>query len=278
MRPGADFRLQQQAPSDLPMHLSIVIPVYNERATLSRVVATAAAALPGVGKEIVIVDDASTDGTRDWLRERFPGDGGRFCPRQLACDGPAPAVDGGGDNLAEVDVRVLFHERNRGKGGALQTGFAAATGDVVVVQDADLEYDPGDWQRMYPLIAERKVADVVYGSRFYGLPHRSLYYHHYLANRLISVLFNVMFNQMLSDIEVCYKMMTREVVQSLNLSCCDFGIEIEISAKIARARRWRVYEVGVSYFGRTYAEGKKIDWRDGLKALWYLLKFRAVPA
>jgi glycosyltransferase involved in cell wall biosynthesis len=259
------------------MRLSVVIPVFNECATLGRVVAATATALPGVGKEIVIVDDASTDGTRDWLKQRFPADGGRFCARQLACEDAAAGIDGHSDNLPDVEIRVIFHDRNRGKGGALQTGFAAATGDVVVIQDADLEYDPRDWQGMYHLIAERKVADVVFGSRFYGMAHRSLYYHHYLANRLISVVFNLLFNQMLTDIEVCYKMMTREVMQSLNLSCCDFGVEIEISAKIARRRRWRIYEVGVSYFGRTYAEGKKIDWRDGLKALWYLLKFRAVP-
>jgi glycosyltransferase involved in cell wall biosynthesis len=160
----------------------------------------------------------------------------------------------------------------------LHSGFAAATGDVIVVQDADLEYDPDDWQRMYPLIAERRVADVVFGSRFYGMPHRALYFHHYLANRLISFLFNLMFNQTLTDIEVCYKMMTREVMQSLSLSCRDFGVEVEISAKIARGHRWRVYEVGISYYGRTYAEGKKINWRDGLKAIWYLFKFRAIPA
>jgi glycosyltransferase involved in cell wall biosynthesis len=259
------------------MRLSIVIPVFNERETLGRVLVAVATALPGVGKEIVVVDDGSTDGTRDWLRHRFPQDGGLFSANQLAVDGMAPFADSPADNLPDVDVRILFHERNAGKGGALQTGFAATTGDIVVVQDADLEYDPNDWQRMYDLIAERKVADVVYGSRFYGEPHRALYFHHYLANRLISFIFNLLYNQMLSDIEVCYKMMTREVLKTLILSCHDFGIEIEISAKIARRRRWRIYEVGISYFGRTYAEGKKIDWRDGLKALWYLLKFRLVP-
>ena len=259
------------------MLLSVVIPVFNELATLGRVLAASAAALPSVAKQIVIVDDASTDGTRDWLKRRFPQNGGRFSPRQLAGVDAAPPLETHNDNLSEIEVLVLFHDRNRGKGGALQTGFAATTGDVVVVQDADLEYDPGDWHRMYSLIAERKVADVVFGSRFSSEPHRSLYFHHYLANRMISMIFNLLFNQMLSDIEVCYKMMTREVMRTLNLSCRDFGVEIEMSAKIARDRRWRIYEVGISYFGRTYAEGKKIDWRDGLKALWYLMKFRLAP-
>ena len=208
------------------MLLSIVIPVFNEQATLGRVLAAAAAALPGVGRQIVIVDDASTDGTRDWLTRRFPDGGGRFSKNQLACDGVAPPPNTLDNNLSEVEIRVILHDRNRGKGGALQTGFAAATGDIVVVQDADLEYDPNDWQRMYNLIAERKVADVVYGSRFYGMPHRALYFHHYMANRMISFIFNLLYNQMLSDIEVCYKMMTREVMQTLNLSCCDFGVEI----------------------------------------------------
>jgi glycosyltransferase involved in cell wall biosynthesis len=259
------------------MLLSVVIPVFNEIATLGRALAAVAMALPGVAKQIVIVDDASTDGTRDWLRQRFPENGGRFSARHLfeqAAPAPLRALS---DNLPDIDVRIIFHDRNRGKGGALHSGFAAATGDVIVVQDADLEYDPDDWQRMYPLIAERRVADVVFGSRFYGMPHRALYFHHYLANRLISFLFNLMFNQTLTDIEVCYKMMTRQVMQTLSLSCRDFGVEVEIAAKIARGHRWRVYEVGISYYGRTYAEGKKINWRDGLKAIWYLFKFRAIP-
>jgi hypothetical protein len=127
---------------------------------------------------------------------------------------------------------------------------------------------------MYELIAVRKVADVVYGSRFYGRPHRSLYYHHYMANRLISTIFNILYNQTLSDIEVCYKMFTREVRDSLRITCNDFGVEVQLGAQIALARRWRIYEVGIQYFGRTYDEGKKINWRDGLKALWYLVKFR----
>jgi hypothetical protein len=127
---------------------------------------------------------------------------------------------------------------------------------------------------MYDLIAVREVADVVFGSRFYGRPHRSLYYHHYFANRLISFLFNIVFNQTLTDIETCYKMMTREVARSLRLTANDFGIEVEMSAEIARQRSLRIYELGISYYGRTYAEGKKINWKDGMKALWYVFKFR----
>ena len=177
-------------------------------------------------------------------------------------------------SMVQTAITPLYHERNRGKGAALRTALAAVGGEVVVIQDADLEYDPQDWVSMFELIAVRRVADVVYGSRFYGRPHRSLYFHHYLGNRTISLLFNALYNQTLSDIEACYKMMTREVKESLRLSCDDFGIEIEISAQIARARKWRIYELGITYFGRSYDEGKKINWKDGLKAIWYLLKFR----
>ena len=240
------------------MNLSIVVPAYNEAATIERVLRAAAAALPQVEKQIVVVDDGSTDGTREWLTQRFaPG----AAPLQAA--GAAP-----------VSVDVVFHERNRGKGGALRTGFARARGDVVVVQDADLEYDPADWTGMWDLVAVRGVADVVYGSRFFGRPHRSLNFHHFLGNKVISWLFNVLYNQTLTDIEVCYKMLRREVLDGMRLSCDDFGIEVEITARIARARRWRIYEMGISYFGRTYSDGKKINWRDGFKALWYILRFR----
>jgi glycosyltransferase involved in cell wall biosynthesis len=259
------------------VELSVVIPVYNERATLGRVLMEVATVLPSVSKEIIIVDDCSTDGTRQWLETNFPqpvidaggitsGDGERieFLPVAPVA---APALR----------LKVAYHPSNRGKGGALQTGFGLATGDVVVIQDGDLEYDPQEWQAMLALIVDRKVADVVFGSRFFGSAHRSLYYHHYLANRLISVVFNVLYNQMLSDIEVCYKMMRREVLRSLKLSALDFGIEIEIASQIALARRWRIYEIGISYFGRTYAEGKKINWKDGFKAIFYLVWYRIKP-
>ena len=254
--------------------LSIVVPVYNEIATIGRMLVEVAKAIPEVPKQLVIVDDKSSDGTSDWLRTSLGRSEGSWrrvmlnaeAVLELCADGPA--------NHAGISFTVLFHDRNRGKGAAVRTGLASATGDVVVIQDADLEYDPNDWARMLPLIVERKVADVVYGSRFYGRPHRSLYFHHYLGNRLISFLFNLLYDQMLSDIEVCYKMFTREVLKDLKLISNDFGIEIEITARIARARRWRIYEIGISYFGRTYDEGKKIDWKDGFKALFYLFKFR----
>ena len=181
------------------------------------------------------------------------------------------------DQAPAIRLRALYHDGNKGKGAGLRTGFAAATGDVIVIQDADLEYDPEDWAEMWRLIAIKEVADVVYGSRFYGRPHRALYFHHYMANRIISFLFNLLYDQTLTDIEVCYKMMRREVLESLRLTADDFGIEVEMSAEIARARRWRIYELGISYYGRTYAEGKKINWKDGLKAFWYIVKFRFRP-
>jgi hypothetical protein len=143
-----------------------------------------------------------------------------------------------------------------------------------VIQDADLEYDPIDWAAMYDLVAHRKIADVVYGSRFYGRPHRALKFHHYMGNRLISFLFSIIFNQKLSDVQTCYKMMTRQVADSLRLAHNDFGIDIEISDRIVRQDKYRIYEVGITYYGRDRSEGKKINWKDGVKALWYLVKFR----
>ena len=237
------------------MKLSILIPVYNERRLLPLLLAKLASALPDVDKEVILVDDGSTDGTREWVREMLDG-----------ANGPVEPFN----NLA---VRVIFHERNQGKGAAIRTAIRSATGDAMAIQDADLEYDPADLLPMWRLI-EDGHADVVYGSRFHGRPHRCLYYHHYFANRLISTLFSILYNQILSDLEVCYKMFRREVLQYLTLRSNDFGFEIEFSANIARARVLRIYEIGISYFGRTYAEGKKISWKDGLKALWYVFRFR----
>lgn len=249
--------------------LSILMPVYNEIASISAILDRVKAALPGVTKEIVIVDDGSRDGTRAWLSEHFP---------LVSDESSASAPDAQSNHFSnECRVRVIFHSRNKGKGGALQTAMRAATGCVLVIQDADLEYDPDDWQVMYDLIATKKVADVVYGSRFYGKPHRSLYFHHYIANRLISLIFNILCNQTLTDVETCYKMFTREVLKTLKLTANDFGIEIQISTQIALAPRWRIYETGIHYYGRTYVEGKKIGWRDGLKALWYLVRYRVNP-
>jgi glycosyltransferase involved in cell wall biosynthesis len=253
--------------------LSIVIPAYNECKTIDSMLIGVVAALPDVPKDIVIVDDGSTDGTRAILDGWFPG--GALVCSALARDAAGalsfvPPIDA----KPSVSFKLIKHMKNRGKGGAIRTGLAATTGDVIVIQDADLEYDPQDWSRMYPLIVDKKVADVVYGSRFYGLPHRSLYYHHYLANKLISLIFKVLYDQLLTDVEVCYKMFTREVLNSLRLTLDDFGFEIEISSQIARNRRWRIYETAIHYYGRTYDEGKKINWKDGVKALWYLVKLR----
>ncbi|MER9169630.1 glycosyltransferase family 2 protein [Mesorhizobium australicum] len=252
--------------------LSVIVPVFNEAATLPQVLAMLSTALPAVAKEIIIVDDGSSDGTREWLQANFPA--GSRCATSLAVGLDGGLVFAMEPEIATVTLRPFYHQRNGGKGAALQTGLAEINGDVIVIQDADLEYDPADWAVMYDLIVRRKVADVVYGSRFYGRPHRSLYFHHYLANRFISLVFNLLYNQTLTDIECCYKMFTRDVMRGLRLTCNDFGWEIQLSAQIALAGRWRIYEMGISYFGRTYEEGKKIGWRDGVKAIWYLARFR----
>ena len=257
--------------------LSVVIPVYNEAVTIGTILREVASALPEVSKQIIIVDDCSRDGTTEWLRRNLGHARGLWHAITVGDDGELELQRQPASNIAGFGFTVVYHERNRGKGGAVRTGFEHTTGDVIIIQDADLEYDPNDWSLMLPLIADRKVADVVYGSRFYSRPHRSLYFHHYLGNRTISLIFSVLYNQTLSDIEVGYKMFTREVLKQLVLTSNDFGFEIQISAQIALARRWRIYEVGISYYGRTYDEGKKINWRDGVKALGYLVKFRVWP-
>lgn len=252
--------------------LSVIIPVYNERDTLGTVLSMISRCLPNVVKEIIVVDDCSNDGTREWLISNFPK--GQKSASTIDLDKNGNLLFASNIESKSLTIRLIFHPQNKGKGGALQTGFAMSTGDVIVIQDADLEYDPNDLAVMYNLIAVRKVADAVFSSRFHGFPHRAIYLHHYLGNRLISTLFNLLFNQTLTDVEACYKMMTTGVMRSLRLSANDFGIEIEICAEIARQKNLRIYEVGISYFGRTYAEGKKVDWHDGLRALWYLFKYR----
>jgi len=255
--------------------LSIVIPVLNEVHTLPSVLVAVSKVLPEVEKEILLVDDGSVDGTREWIKASFPGERRLASPLELGKDGNL--VSGSASTAAPITVRALYHERNRGKGAGLNTGLTEATGEVVVIQDADLEYDPADWVAMYDLIVNRKVAQVVYGSRFKGRRigrARFISVPQVAANWLISTLFALLYWKRLSDIEVCYKMFTQEVKNTLSVTCADFGCEIQMSAQIVRARRWNICEVPIGYRGRTSAEGKKINWRDGVKALWYILRFR----
>jgi glycosyltransferase involved in cell wall biosynthesis len=224
--------------------LSVIVPVYNERNTVVEVVRRMRAVeLPdGIEREIIVVDDGSTDGTRDVLRQ-----------------------------LGDSTVRVLAHEGNRGKGAAVRTGLALATGDYVLIQDADLEYDPDDWPRLIAPVG-RGRARVVYGSRFTG-ERRNMLLLHWIGNRMLSLVTNVLFNSTLSDMETCYKLVDRSLLNDLGLRSDRFDIEPEITAKILK-RGIRIYEVPISYMGREFDEGKKITWRDGFAALWTLVKFR----
>ena len=224
--------------------LSIVIPVFNEARTIAQVLERVRkASAAGLEKELVVVDDGSTDGTREYLA-----------------------------GLREGGTRCVFHERNQGKGAALRTGFAHASGDVVLVQDADLEYDPADYPLLLQPILDGK-ADVVLSSRFLaGQAHRVLYFWHSMGNRALTLLSNVCTNLNLTDMESGYKLFTRDVIRRVTIQENRFGFEPEIVAKVARLR-CRVYEVGVSYAGRTYEDGKKVTWRDGLRALWCIVKY-----
>lgn len=227
------------------MKLSIVVPIYNEVATIERIVEAIKSVDIGMEKEIVLVDDCSKDGTRDLLQ-------------QMQAKDPSLAV--------------YFHEVNQGKGGALHTGFQKATGDYVLIQDADLEYDPHEYpQLLAPLLSGR--ADVVFGSRFLGGgPHRVVFYWHFVGNRFLTWMSNMTTNLNLTDMEVCYKVFKREVIQAIPLREKRFGFEVEITAKVAR-RHLRVYEVPISYYGRDYSEGKKIGWKDGVSAIRCILRY-----
>lgn len=227
----------------LPIKLTIIIPCYNERNTI-RAVIDAVRDAPYVSKEIIVVDDGSDDGTREILQNELAG-----------------SVD-----------ELIFHESNQGKGAAIRSGVKFATGDIVIIQDADLEYDPQEYPNLIaPILANK--ADVVFSSRFMGgSPHRVMYFWHRVGNGFLTLLSNMFTNLNLTDMESCHKAFRREIIQSIRIEENRFGFEPEITAKVAK-KRCRVFEVGISYFGRTYEEGKKIGWRDGVRALYCILKY-----
>src|SRR3954464_13620576 len=243
--------IDKPIPTAVLTKVSVVIPVYNEEATVQTLVSLVVnAPLPkGVRSEIICVNDCSKDGTAKKLDE-------------------LPTL------FPEADFKIIHKPVNEGKGAALRDGFKHATGDILLVQDADLEYDPEDYPKLlWPLLEEK--ADVVYGSRFIGEPHRVLYFYHTLGNRFLTHLSNMFTNLNLTDMEVCYKVFRKSVMDQITLKCNRFGFEPEITAKIAKMRpRLRIYEVGVAYYGRSYEEGKKITWKDGIKAILTIVRFR----
>ncbi len=229
------------------MLLSVVIPVFNEKDTLLEIIRRVLASPIEIDRELVVVDDCSTDGTL----ELYP---------QLAPKFP------------NANIRVFKHEVNKGKGAALRTGYAQASGDIIVVQDGDLEYDPGQYPKLLKPILDGR-ADVVYGSRFVGGDeHRVLYFWHSVGNRFLTLLSNIFTNLNLTDMETCYKVFKAEVIKSITIKSDRFGVEPEVTAKVARGG-WRIYEVGISYSGRSYEEGKKITWKDGVQALYCIIRY-----
>jgi len=231
------------------MPLSIIMPVYNEMTTIAEIIHRVGEALVGLSKELVIVDDGSTDGTREYLQSLAEGE----------------TRDG-------LTVKVIIHETNQGKGAAIRTAIAHVTGDIVLIQDADLEYDPQDYPALLQPILEQR-ADVVFGNRFHGGSHRVLYFWHFVGNKLLTTLCNLVTNLNLTDMEVGYKVFRAEILKQVQLCSNRFGFEPEITVKMARLD-CRIYEVPISYHGRTYAEGKKINWRDGIAALLHMLRYR----
>ncbi len=226
------------------MKVSIVMPCYNEENTIEQIVDTVLNVALNIDRELIIVDDYSKDKTREYLK-----------------------------NLSDQDnIKVVFHEKNQGKGAALRTGFAHATGDIIIIQDADLEYDPEEYPKLLKPILDNK-ADVVYGSRFIGgESHRVLYFWHSVGNRFLTFMSNMFTNLNLTDMEVCYKVFKREILDNIEITEDRFGFEPEFTAKIARLN-CSIYEVGISYYGRTYEEGKKINWKDGVRAIYVILKY-----